>query len=349
MPENNRQPDCPLPLGNYDRIVLAHGGGGRLMHQLIDSILLNAYGDSLLADSPDSTAIEVEGTRLSVTTDSYVVRPLFFPGGDIGKLSVCGTVNDLAMSGAKPLYLTVGMILEEGLELEELREIAKSIGETAREDGVRIVAGDTKVVEKGHGHGIYINTAGIGIREHGQMIGPSKVEPGDAVILSGDIGRHGIAVMAAREKLPIEPPIISDCATLWKSVERLLNAGIEIHCMRDLTRGGLGAAVVEIANSSEVRVELVERNIAVSEAVRGACEILGFDPLFVANEGRFVLFVPEKDVLRAIDALSEISPDIKPVKIGSVTNESIGVTLQSLTGMERAVQMPSGEQLPRIC
>ena len=187
MPENNRQPDCPLPLGNYDRIVLAHGGGGRLMHQLIDSILLNAYGDSLLADSPDSTAIEVEGTRLSVTTDSYVVRPLFFPGGDIGKLSVCGTVNDLAMSGAKPLYLTVGMILEEGLELEELREIAKSIGETAREDGVRIVAGDTKVVEKGHGHGIYINTAGIGIREHGQMIGPSKVEPGDAVILSGDI------------------------------------------------------------------------------------------------------------------------------------------------------------------
>lgn len=342
--------DHDRSIGGYDRIILAHGGGGRLMHQLIEGVLLETYGDRILADGPDSTAIEVESSRLAISTDSFVVRPLFFPGGDIGKLSVCGTINDLAMSGARPLYLTVGLILEEGLLLSDLRKIATSIGDAAEADGVRVVAGDTKVVEKGSGDGIYINTAGIGAREHEREIGPASVRVGDAVILSGDIGRHGIAVMAARENLPIEPLIESDCASLWPSVMALIEGGVEIHCMRDLTRGGLGVAVVEIAKASNTKIEMVESFIPVTPSVQGACEILGFDPMFVANEGRFALFVPERHANRAVAILNEMNPDVKPARIGLVSDDrAAGVSLEAVTGVKRAVHMPSGEQLPRIC
>ncbi len=347
---NPRRSEGNVLIGGYDRIVLAHGGGGRLMHELIEDVLLEAYGDRLLADGPDSTPINIESSRLSISTDSFVVRPLFFPGGDIGKLSVCGTINDLAMSGARPLFLTVGLILEEGLMLSDLSVIATSIGDAARADGVRVVAGDTKVVEKGNGDGIYINTAGLGVRDAERAVAPAEVLSGDAVILSGDIGRHGIAVMAARENLPVDPQIESDCASLWPSVSKLIDAGIEIHCMRDLTRGGLGAAVVEIASVSGKHVELVASRIPVAPQVRGACEILGFDPMFVANEGRFVAFVPQKCADEAVAILEQIDADIKPARIGVVSDDSAsGVSLESEMGVRRAVHMPSGEQLPRIC
>lgn len=341
---------CPLPLSDYPNILLAHGGGGKLMNQLIDEIFVVAFGSPEFERGHDGAILYPGKGRLAFTTDSFVVFPLFFPGGDIGSLAVNGTVNDLAMCGARPRYLSVGFILEEGLPTETLWRIAQSIRRAADQADVTIVTGDTKVVEKGRGHGIYINTAGIGIIEHHLAIGPNSAKPGDVVILNGDIGRHGITIMAEREGLSFETSIMSDCAPLAESVLKLLDAGIEIHCLRDLTRGGLATAMVEIAKGAGISIAIEEKLIRVNEEVRGACEILGFDPLYVANEGRYVAFIPRQQADKALEIMSASSPDFEASMIGRVTGSEIGrVTLKNLIGAERIIDMLSGEQLPRIC
>jgi hydrogenase expression/formation protein HypE len=343
-------PTCPVPLSEYPNVLLAHGGGGKLMHQLIEKMFLPAFGNPLLDSRHDGAVFQVGGERLAFTTDSYVVRPLFFPGGDIGSLAVNGTVNDLAMCGARPRWLSAGFILEEGLPMETLHRVAQSMQAAARAAGVEVVTGDTKVVDKGKGDGLFINTAGIGIVEHNVVIAPSRVAPGDAVLLSGDIGRHGIAIMSVREGLQFESAIQSDCAPLAAPVLALLDAGIELHCLRDLTRGGLGSALVEIAETARVGIHIEETAIAVRDEVRGACEILGLDPLSVANEGRFIAFVPVAQAERALTVMRAHPQGVEACLIGRVNDQSPGlVTLKSSIGATRIVDLPGGEQLPRIC
>ncbi len=375
---------CPVPRVADDRIVLAHGGGGRLTHQLIEKIFIPAFSNAALEQRHDGAVVSVNGARLAFTTDSFVVRPLIFPGGNIGDLAVNGTVNDLAMCGARPLYLSSGFILEEGLPMETLRTVVRSMQEAAAAAGVKLVTGDTKVVDKGKGDGIFINTSGIGVieefpglansarlgasdvkreddgvphvspslrdvgRQH--QIGPASVQPGDVVIISGDLGRHGVAILSVREGLEFESPIVSDCANVWPAVEALLNAGIEIHCLRDLTRGGLATTLNEIAADRNVCIHLQEASIPVDEVVQGACEILGLDPLYVANEGRFAVFVPESQADATLDILKKVEVSQASVQVGKV-EESPGrtVVLQSRIGGNRVVDMLSGEQLPRIC
>ena len=283
---------CPLPLQQYPHILMAHGGGGKLMQQLIQ-MFLTAFGTTDTIQH-DAATLELAGKKIAFTTDSYVVKPLFFPGGNIGSLAVNGTVNDLAMAGARPLYLSVSFILEEGLPIETLWQILLSMQQAALAANVQIVTGDTKVVEKGKGDGIFINTTGIGIIEHNQMIAPITVQPGDLILLNGDLARHGIAIMAVREGLEFETTIESDSAPLADLVLKLLAADIEVHCLRDLTRGGLASVLNEIAVAAKVGIEIDENLVPVREDVQGACEILGFDPLYVANEGRFVAFIAAK-------------------------------------------------------
>ena len=342
-------PTCPIPIADYPQILLAHGGGGKLMHDLIESMFVPAFSNSLLCERHDGAVFDVGPARMAFTTDSYVVKPLFFPGGDIGSLAVNGTVNDLAMCGARPLYLSAGFIIEEGFETEKLWEIVRSMKRAAEEAEVELVTGDTKVVDRGKGDGIFINTAGVGVIDHEMVIGPKQVRAGDAVILSGDIGRHGIAIMAAREGLEFESAIESDCAPLAEMVLELINDGVEIHCMRDLTRGGLASALVEITEASGYPIEIDELSIAVREDVRGACEILGFDPLYLANEGRFVLFVPQVHVDRALAIMTSHPYGIGSALIGHVGVGHSVVTLRSRIGASRIVDMFTGEQLPRIC
>jgi hydrogenase expression/formation protein HypE len=341
---------CPIPIEHYPTVLLAHGGGGKLMHQLIEKMFLPTFGNPLLEARHDGAVLTLNGVKLAFTTDSYVVRPLFFPGGDIGSLAVNGTVNDLAMCGARPLYLSAGFILEEGLPMETLWRIVHSMQQAACQARVELVTGDTKVVDKGKGDGIFINTAGVGLIEHALTIAPASVRPGDLLLLNGDIGRHGIAIMAVREGLAFESEIESDSAPLADVVMTLLEAGIEIHCLRDLTRGGLASALVEIAEAASVEIALEECAIPVREDVRGACEILGFDPLYVANEGRFLAFVPPGDAERAL-ALMRMHPLGADAEIiGHVAGCSRGiVTMKSKIGATRIVDMLSGEQLPRIC
>jgi hydrogenase expression/formation protein HypE len=343
---------CPLPIREYPHVLLAHGGGGKLMHQLIDEFV-SAFKNSQLEIRHDGAVIELNrAQRVAFTTDSYVVSPLFFPGGDIGKLAIYGTVNDLAMCGARPLYLSVGLILEEGLPMGTLWRVVQSMREAAEHVGVEIVTGDTKVVDKGKGDGIFVNTAGIGVIEHDLTIGPHRVQAGDAVILSGDVGRHGIAIMAVREGLEFETQIESDCAPLAEIVLKLLDEGVEIHCLRDLTRGGLASAVVEIAQAAKVLIELDEAAIPVRPDVKGACEILGLDLLYVTNEGRFIAFVPEREAERALQLLREHSLGEGAQRIGHVlpSDDAQGlVTLKTEIGATRVVDVLSGEQLPRIC
>ena len=347
-------PSCPIPFSDYPQVLLAHGGGGRLTEQLIERIFVPAFDNPLLSQRHDGALINLNGQRLAFSTDSYVVRPLFFPGGDIGALAVNGTVNDLAMCGARPLYLSAGFIIEEGLPMETLWRIVQSMKRAAEEAGVQLVTGDTKVVDKGKGDGVFINTAGIGLAEHALNISPASVRPGDAVLLSGDLGRHGMAIMSVREGLEFESSIESDCAPLARPVQELLNAGIEIHCLRDLTRGGLSSALNEIAHATGTHVEIDESAVPVQEQVRGACEILGFDPLYVANEGRFIAFVPEKDAIRAVEILRTHAPGgeraltIGTVKPGANGSEGL-VTVKSQIGVNRILDMLTGEQLPRIC
>jgi len=344
--------NCPVPRVADDRIVLAHGGGGRLTHQLIEKIFLPAFSNAMLEQRHDGAVLPLDGSRLAFTTDSFVVRPLIFPGGTIGDLAIYGTVNDLAMCGARPLYLSAGFILEEGLEMDTLRTVVSSMQEAAATAGVKLVTGDTKVVDKGKGDGIFVNTSGIGVIESNvkTTIAPASVQVGDAVIVSGDLGRHGIAILSVREGLEFESPILSDTATIWPAVEALLNAGIEIHCLRDLTRGGLATTLNEIAADRNVCIKLDEASIPVDEIVQGACEILGLDPLYVANEGRFAIFVPPTQADATLEAMKKVPVSQGSVRVGKV-EETPGrtVVLQSRIGGNRVVDMLSGEQLPRIC
>jgi hydrogenase expression/formation protein HypE len=341
---------CPIPISQYPQVMLAHGGGGQLTHQLIERLFMPAFANDALGARHDGARVDIEGCQLAFTTDSYVVRPLFFPGGDIGTLAINGTVNDLAMCGARPLYLSAGFILEEGLPMETLWRVVSSMKTAAAAGGVSLVTGDTKVVDRGKGDGLYVNTAGIGIVDYDRAIAPASVERGDAILLSGDIGRHGMAIMAVREGLQFESSIESDCAPLAEPVLALLDGGVEVHCLRDLTRGGLSSALVEIAEASGLHLHVGEADIPVREDVRGACEILGFDPMYVANEGRFVAFVNGRDAGRAVDILKRHAVCAGARVIGTVDDAPAGlVTIRSRIGATRVVDMLSGEQLPRIC
>jgi hydrogenase expression/formation protein HypE len=341
---------CPVPISERAEITIGHGGGGQLTEELIEGIFRPAFANAALECRHDGAVLGAGGARLAFTTDSHVVSPLFFPGGDIGKIAVFGTVNDLAMCGARPLWLSAGFILEEGLSMDILRKVTASMSEAASAAGVTIVTGDTKVVERGKGDGLYVTTAGIGLIERGVDISPARIEEGDAIILSGDVGRHGMAIMAVREGLDFESPIESDCASLAAPVAALLSAGLRVHCLRDLTRGGLATALIELAGARKLAMAIDERAVPVSEAVRGACELLGLEPLYVANEGRFVCFVPEADVPVALGAMDGVVPGGPPVVIGRVRASQTGeVLLRSVIGAERVLYRLSGEQLPRIC
>ncbi len=349
---------CPIPLGQYPQVLMAHGGGGRLMHQLIDRMFLPAFGTH--PDwHHDAARLELPHGRMAFTTDSYVVSPLFFPGGDIGSMAVYGTVNDLAMAGAKPLYLSVSFILEEGLSMEVLWRVVQSIQQAAALAAVQVVTGDTKVVDRGKGDGLYINTAGVGVIDHPWVIGAQSVQPGDAILLSGDIGRHGIAIMAQREGLAFETTLESDLAPVSASVQALLKAGIEIHCLRDLTRGGLATALNEIAIAAGLNLQL-DATIAVTAAVQGACEMLGFDPLYLANEGRFVAFVPAAQAEAALAILhaQNLGSALPAQQIGIVegvtplgNGSSLGGMVKQYTGLggNRVIDYRNVDQLPRIC
>ena len=339
----------PLPASDEGTIQLAHGGGGRAMARLLDTIIRPAFDEPLLERRHDGAALDLAG-HIAFTTDSYVVKPLVFPGGDIGTLAVNGTVNDLAMCGAKPLYLSASFILEEGLPVATLRRIALSMHEAAVAAGVRLVTGDIKVVDRGKADGMFVNTTGLGRIVAPLPIEPRSIRPGDVVILSGDIGRHGIAVMAAREGLAFETAIESDCAPLAAPVLDLIGAGVAVHCLRDPTRGGLASALVEIAETAGLAVTLDEASIPVHEAVTAACELLGLDPLHVANEGRFVAFVAPDDADRAVAILRRHGVSCGATLIGCVQEGPGGqVSCRGPFGVARAIDMLNGEQLPRIC
>ncbi len=341
---------CPVPLSNTSHVAMAHGGGGTRMRDLIDQVFMSRFRNDLGDGQNDSAILHFGGERLAFTTDSFVVDPPFFPGGNIGSLAVHGTINDLAMSGAKPLYLSAGFILEEGFEISKLERVVDSMKAAADEVGVKIVTGDTKVVERRNGEGIYINTAGIGVIQHDKTMEARAIRPGDHVIVNGDLGRHGMAIMTTREGFELETPIESDSAALWPAVQALLEADIDVHCFRDLTRGGLASALNELSESSGYGIHITESRIPVNSTVRGVCEILGFDPLHVANEGRMVAFVAPRDAERAVEILQGVNPDISAADIGVVgSTKEKRVTLESVIGVPRILDMLSGEQLPRIC
>ena len=341
---------CPVPLRDYPRVGMAHGSGGRLMADLIGGIFVRAFDNAYLQRQHDGAVVPLAGARIALSTDTYVVSPRFFPGGDIGSLAINGTVNDLAMCGARPLYLTAGFVIEEGLAVAELARVAASMQQAALAAGVTVVTGDTKVVERGKGDGLFINTAGVGLVSGDLQVGPECVAPGDVVLLSGDVGRHGIAIMAQREGLEFESTIVSDCAPLVGPVMALLDAGVQVHCLRDLTRGGLATALVEIAETSGTSVHIREQDIAVAAQVQGACEMLGLDPLYVANEGRFVVFVPADEAERALGVLRAHPVSCGAQPIGTATTRGSGsVTLVNRLGTRRSLDRLSGEQLPRIC
>ena len=342
---------CPLPLSDYPTIQMAHGGGGRLTQQLIDQLFVPSFDNPTLATQHDGATLDVGAGRLAFSTDSYVVRPLFFPGGDIGSLAVHGTVNDLAMCGARPVALTCALILEEGLEMATLWRIVSSMKAAAAAVGVPIVTGDTKVVDRGKGDGVYINTAGIGRIADGIEISPRLARPGDKVLLSGAIAEHGIAILSVREGLAFEAPIVSDSAPLHELVGELLAVlGDQVHVLRDPTRGGVASALNEIAAAAGVAIRLDEATLPVAPAVRGACEILGLDPLYVANEGKAIAIVAA-DAAEAALAIWRRHPlGRRAVAIGEVVAAPAGlVTLRSSIGGTRIVDLLSGEQLPRIC
>lgn len=338
--------NCPIPLDQYPQVLLAHGGGGRLMHQLVEAMFLATFQPEP-AWRHDAASLDLPGDRLAFTTDSYVVTPLFFPGGDIGSLAVYGTVNDLAMAGARPRYLSLSFILEEGLPMATLWQVVQSIQAAAEQSQVRIVTGDTKVVDRGKGDGLFINTAGIGTREQESAIGPTAIQPGDVVLLSGDIGRHGIAILSARAGFAFETTIESDSAPVAVAALDLCRQ-VHVHCLRDLTRGGLASALNELALATQLAIHLESAAIAVPPEVQAACELLGLDPLYVANEGRFVAFVPPAAAAAAIACLRQYDPAAQI--IGTVTADRPGqVILQSPLGTQRILNFLSGEQLPRIC
>ncbi len=346
---------CPLPLRSYPTVVMGHGSGGKMMADLIRHLFAPEFGNDLLKQMGDSAVLELptgngEALRLAFSTDSFVVSPLFFPGGNIGDLAVNGTVNDLAMSGARPLFLSAGFILEEGLPMETLGQIAASVGKACEAAGVQIITGDTKVVNKGHGDGLYINTSGIGLIPPGVHIAPDRARPGDAVIVSGTMGDHGMAIMSVREGLAFEAPIVSDTAPLNGLVEVILNVTKNVHCLRDATRGGLAAVLNELAAASQVGITFEEQTVPIRPAVQAACEMLGLDPLYVANEGKLVAIVPEAAADAVLEAMHAHPLGKDAARIGAVVADHAGlVVAKTGIGGSRVVDLPAGELLPRIC
>jgi len=341
---------CPAPLPAIERVLLGHGSGGKLSAQLVERVFLPAFGNPTLDQLNDQATFSIDGVRLAMTTDSFVVKPLFFPGGDIGSLAVHGTVNDLAMGGARPLYLSVAFILEEGLPLETLQRVVDSLHQAARKAGVEIVTGDTKVVEQGKGDGLFINTTGIGLVPDNLTLGADQARPGDKIILSGSLGDHGICILAQREGLEFETTIQSDSAPLHGLVDGILATGAAIRCMRDPTRGGLSSSLNEIATRSQVGMVIDEDQIPVKEEVRGACELLGLDPLYVANEGKMIAIVEPSAADRVIEAMRSHQHGREARVIGTVVDQHRGtVVMKTAFGTTRIVDMLAGDQLPRIC
>ncbi|MEJ7848263.1 MAG: hydrogenase expression/formation protein HypE [Pyrinomonadaceae bacterium] len=346
---------CPLPLRDYPKIVLGHGGGGKLSNELIENLFLPAFANKTLEVMGDSASIDLpeilaNGSRLAFSTDSFVVNPLFFPGGNIGDLAINGTVNDIAMSGAKPLFMSAGFIIEEGFEIKKLGEIVSSMSRAAKIAGVRVVAGDTKVVERGKGDGVFINTSGIGVIPDGVNIAPNLAEIGDVVIVSGEVGLHGIAIMSIREGLEFDAPIWSDCAPLHELVSEMLSVTKEIHVLRDATRGGVASVLNEIAKSSNVGIRLEESKLPVPREVSSACEMLGLDPLYVANEGKLVAILPRRYAAEMLEKMHSHELGKKADIIGEIVGDHTGmVVTKTAIGGTRVVDMQLGEQLPRIC
>jgi len=341
---------CPVPLRQFPNIVMGHGGGGKLSAELVEHLFLPAFDSEALRDLGDSAVVDVPAGRLAMSTDSFVVNPPFFPGGNIGELAVNGTVNDVACSGATPLFLSAGFIVEEGFGLDRLNAIAMSMADAAKRAGVQIVTGDTKVVDRGHGDGVYINTAGIGVIPTGVDVGPDRARPGDKVLLSGTIGDHGMAIMSVREGLEFEAAIESDTAALNHMVAAVLEAAPGVHAFRDPTRGGLAATLNEIAAASQVGVAYAEDKLPVARLVAAACEMLGMDPIYVANEGKLVAFVPADQADAALDAMRAQPEGGDAVIIGEVVDAHPGIVVATTgIGGTRVVDTQIGEQLPRIC
>jgi hydrogenase expression/formation protein HypE len=342
---------CPLPYNDDACVTLAHGGGGRLAWELLEKVFLPALGDPDRHERHDGAVLDPAGAQVAFSTDAHVVSPLFFPGGSIGHLAVCGTVNDLAMCGAEPRWLSAAFVLEEGLPIATLRQVLADMRTAADAAGVSIVTGDTKVVERGKADGLYVVTAGVGLVRASAPVRPRAVRPGDAILLSGDLGRHGAAVLSIREGLEFEPAPLSDCQALHRPVLALLAAGVEVHCLRDCTRGGLSAALSEIARDGGVRLRVRETAIPVAAAVAAACELLGLDPLQLACEGRFIAFVPAAQAALALAVLRADPAATAAVEIGTVTAVAASgtVELETSLGVLRALDLPAGAQLPRIC
>lgn len=342
---------CPLPLADYPTIVMGHGGGGKLGNELVEHLFLPAFRNPALEDLGDAAVFDLAGSKLAMSTDSFVVQPLFFPGGSIGDLAVNGTVNDLAVSGADPKFLSASFILEEGFPLARLAAIVNAMARAAAEAGVKIVTGDTKVVERGHGDGCYINTAGVGALRSGIAVGPHRARPGDAVIVSGHIGDHGMAIMSVREGLQFESPIRSDCAALNRMIAQVLaGVGAAVHAMRDPTRGGLASTLNEIAAASDCGMAIDETSIPVRAEVHAACELLGLDPVYVANEGKAVFFVEPKAADRVIEILRAHPLGRDAAIIGRVTGDHKRMLVaRTAMGANRVIPTQIGEQLPRIC
>ena len=338
---------CPVPHQPSQRVLLSHGGGARHSRDLLKQVILKHFGEQ--AGHHDGAYLPNPGGTLVMTTDSYVIQPLFFPGGNIGSLAVCGTLNDLAVCAARPLGLTVGFILEEGLDMDTLERIVIAMNEEAKRAGVSIVSGDTKVIERGRGDGLFINVSGVGQMMAANPIVPENISEGDVVIVNGDIGRHGLTIMATREGLDFETSLESDSAAIWPEVEALLDSGVDLHCMRDLTRGGLGMAMYELSGACGQSIDLESDSIPVHPGVSAICEVLGLDPLFSACEGRFAAMVPEDQASKALAALEKAGARPKIVgQVGGQTNGS-NVVLRNALGVGHILVPPSGEQLPRIC
>jgi len=335
---------------NEERIVLAHGGGGSLGHRLLGEILLPELSNPILNELADAAVVDSPGSRLAFTTDSFVVKPLFFRGGDIGRLAVSGTVNDLAVSGAKALWLSLGLVIEEGFLIENLRRIMRSVHRTAGEAGVQVVCGDTKVVGRGEADGLFVSTSGIGVVPEGVKLSPASARPGDAVIVNGPLGEHGIAIMSEREGISFETPVVSDVAPLGGLIEEILATAPEIHVMRDPTRGGVASALNEIAESSGVTITLSEPDVPVSPVVAAACDMLGLDVLSVANEGKVLVVCTESSARQVLDAMQTHPLGREAKVIGSAGEpRGVGLVLKTSVGGQRIVDMPYGEALPRIC
>ncbi len=341
---------CPAPLRNTPTVVMGHGGGGAMSAELVESLFLPAYGGAARAELGDAAVLPPVAGRLAFSTDSYVVKPMFFPGGCIGDLAVNGTVNDLAMAGAQPLYLSTAYILAEGTAMADIGRVATAVGKAAERAGVQLVTGDTKVVDHGSGDGIYLNTAGVGVIPDGVTIGPERARPGDVVLVSGAIGLHGVAVMSCREGLEFSTPVESDSAPLHGLVADMLATGVDVHVLRDPTRGGLSATLNEIARTSGVGVDLVERDLPIPAEVRDACGLLGLDPLQVANEGKLVAMVPAEGADAVLEAMRAHPFGAGACRIGTVVEDHPRmVVARTGLGGTRVIDLPIGEQLPRIC